>query len=87
MNYPNLKAEMARHNITNDDIAEMFGKTRFWIDNRTRGKVSISVTAAIQIRDRFFPGFELEYLFAQKPIDPIKTGSDTDVYTEHHNAK
>ncbi len=66
--YPNLKAEMARQGITNEDVAELFGRTRYWADNRLRGKVKLPVKEAIEIRNHFFPGMDLEYLFDQHPL-------------------
>ena len=54
----NLKAEMARANVTVAEIAAFSGKSNRTISDRIKGKGA------------FFPGVDLEYLFAQ--TDPVQ---------------
>lgn len=68
--FPNLRAEMARLNITSKDIAENLGKTKDWVENRLNGKCSLSIETAFQIWQEFFPKLKLDYLFAQTVIVP-----------------
>lgn len=68
--FPNLRAEMARLNITTKDIAEKLNKTKDWVENRLNGKCSLSIDVAFQIWQEFFPELKLDYLFAQTVIVP-----------------
>ena len=61
----NLKAEMARSNVTVAEIAAFSGKSCRTINDRIKGKVQFPIQEAIRVKDAFFPGMELEYLFTQ----------------------
>lgn len=61
----NLKAEMARRSLTNEDIHKVIGKTTKTVQEKIKGNVPITFPEAIAIRDALFPGLTLEYLFAQ----------------------
>lgn len=61
----NLKAEMARSNVTVAEIATFSGKSCRTINDRIKGKVQFSIQEAIKVKDAFFPGMDLEYLFTQ----------------------
>lgn len=61
----NLKAEMARNNISSLDLAKAAGKTERCIRDKLNGKTQFSIPEAVSVRDKFFPGFSLEYLFTQ----------------------
>lgn len=71
----NLSAEMARHGIAERDIAAEIEKSIRSVHDKINGKFSFSMPDAIRIRDRFFPGMTLEYLFKQ---DGRKTEADHD---------
>lgn len=60
----NLKAEMARADITRADIAKEVGKTPKAVSDKLRGKTPFTLEEAIKIRVKFFPDMELEYLFS-----------------------
>lgn len=60
----NLKAEMARSNVSVGDVAIAVGKSYRTISDRLKGKVMFPIDEAISVRDTFFPGMDLEYLFA-----------------------
>lgn len=66
--FPNLQAEMTRYGITYANLGKIIGKSSSWIDNRLRGKASLSVGQAILIHDEFFPELTYGYLFAREPI-------------------
>lgn len=66
MNYPNLKAEMARNGITVDDIATEMGVSRRTASNWLNGS-TIKHSTVLQIRDSLFPGLSVEYLFDLSP--------------------
>ena len=61
--YPNLKAELARKNLTLDDVAKLLGKTTRTAGEKVRGVTEFSLSEAMTIRDVLFPGCTLEYLF------------------------
>lgn len=70
MGYPNLRAEMARSNprIEIKDLMKVTGKSRAGISNNLNGKGSFSVAESIAIRNTFFPGFSIDYLFAPDDV-------------------
>lgn len=61
--YQNLKAEMARRNLTKRDIAQRLNKKERVIRNRFNGRTPFTLPEAFAIRDAFFPGASLDYLF------------------------
>ena len=66
----NLQAEMVRSNLTADDIATAIRKGTRTAADKVRGKFSFTFPEALIIRDAFFPGMRLEYLFAtDEPTD------------------
>lgn len=62
--YPNLRAEMARRNITIQAIAEELGVNRDSAGRKLSGKSRIGLDEAFKITRKFFPEKELPYLFA-----------------------
>lgn len=63
--FPNLRAEMMRHNVTAVDISQVTHKTDRSIRDKIAGRGDFSLTEVYAIRDAFFPGMDLEYLFAR----------------------
>lgn len=61
---PNLKAEMSRHSVGEEEIARAAGRSVKTIQNWLRGKGEPSYSQAKSIRDTCFPSMEIEYLFA-----------------------
>lgn len=59
----NLMAEMARFNITSKDIKEVLSCTERTVTNKLNGDFEFSVDEAMKIRDTFFPGMRIAYLF------------------------
>ena len=70
--FPNLKAEMARKNITCKDIGSAIEKTSEWMESRLQGKAMLPIDEAIKIRQTFFPYASYEYLFSDTPIVMIQ---------------
>jgi plasmid maintenance system antidote protein VapI len=64
MAYMNLKAEMARKGIKNEEIAKLLGVHRNSIYNKITGPNSFTIEESMKIRDTYFQEFELNYLFA-----------------------
>lgn len=61
----NLSAEMARYGVSNMDIQALLGCSNKTVTNKLSDNTAFSVGEAIKIRDAFFPGLRIEYLFAQ----------------------
>lgn len=60
----NLVAEMARYGVKNSDIQDLLGCTEKTVRNKLNGVTEFSVAEALKIRDTFFSGLRVEYLFA-----------------------
>lgn len=61
----NLKAEMARANVTIPAVAEAIRRSDRTVRERIKGHGCFSMPDAVAVRDTFFPGMDLEYLFAR----------------------
>lgn len=62
----NLKAEMARNEVTIAAISQTIGRTRDTVANKIDGDTNFTIEEAQLIRDTHFPGMTLEYLFAKE---------------------
>lgn len=61
----NLKAEMVRMGITVVDLQKTIGCTEKTVRNKINQETSFSFPEAVLIRNTYFPGYRLEYLFAE----------------------
>ena len=64
----NLRAEMIRYGVSSSDIQALLSCTDKTVKNRLDGVSEFSVGDSMKIRDTFFPGLRLEYLFAQDSL-------------------
>jgi predicted transcriptional regulator len=64
--FNNLLAEMARHRIKKNDIANCLGVSEKTLRSYLKGTSQISWLDALKIRNTFFPGLEIEYLFHER---------------------
>lgn len=72
MIYPNLEAEMKRSGITGDEIAQKIGISRGTLSVWMNGaNAAFPIIKAKQVRDAFFEGQSLDYLFSEAPITII----------------
>lgn len=69
MIYPNLRAEMARKDITIQEIATKLNKQGGTISEKFSGKKGFYLREAFAIQRIFFPDLSLEYLFEEKDYD------------------
>ncbi|MEZ3496092.1 MAG: XRE family transcriptional regulator [Lachnospiraceae bacterium] len=60
----NLKAEISRNGVSYFDIATAINKTDRCIRDKLNEKYEFTLSEATKIRNKFFPGMTLEYLFA-----------------------
>lgn len=71
----NLKAEMARRSISALDIAKEIGRTDRSVREKISGRSQFSMLEAATVRDKFFPGFSLEYLFTDAHSSSTNTAA------------
>lgn len=64
--YPNLRAEMARKNVTIQDIAKAIGTGRDTAGAKLSGKRPLHLDEALTIADALFPGENIKHLFAEE---------------------
>ena len=62
--YPNLNAEMARHNFSVSDLCKVLGKCEKTIRSKVRGDTPITLCEARKIVMELFPEVTIDYLFA-----------------------
>lgn len=63
--FPNLKAEMARKNVTISDLARAIHRTDRSVRDKVSGKGDFSWSEINTIRDQFFHGQSIGYLFSK----------------------
>ena len=63
MYYPNLKAEMARKNVMNKDIAELLGVRLSTITDKMAIRSDYTVSEALKIKDYLGVDMPIEELF------------------------
>ena len=63
MAFCNLKAEMARVKVSQADVAEFLGMSTSNFNLKVNERIPITVQEAEEIKNRFFPGLTLDYLF------------------------
>ena len=61
--YMNLRAEMARGNIDMFDIAKHLNVRYATVCDKMNGKYRFYYDEALDIKNKFFPKYSLEYLF------------------------
>lgn len=63
--YGNLRAEMARENVTITAIAQVIGVSRDTAGKKLAQKAPIQLNEAFAIKNEFFPEKDVGYLFAE----------------------
>ncbi|MCB6992929.1 transcriptional regulator [bacterium 210820-DFI.6.37] len=64
--YGNLKAEMARKEIGNAEVAQIINTTEKTVRNKLSGVTEFSFFETLKIRDSLFPGWSIEELFSDE---------------------
>lgn len=59
----NLKGEMAKKDITIEEVSRLLGIHRNSVANKINGDSSFSIDEAFKIHQSFFPKLSMEYLF------------------------
>ncbi len=60
----NLTAEMARYGVTKKDIQKVLNCSDKTVNNKLDGNTDFTVPEALKIRNTFFEGYRIDYLFA-----------------------
>lgn len=60
----NLRAEMERYGVTVTDIQKNLGCSEKTVRNKINGETDFTLPEAFKIKNEFFKGYTLEYLFA-----------------------
>ena len=69
LKYPNLEAEMKRSGVTCSEMAKQIQVSRGTLSAWMNGTNSaFPIIKAKQVRDQFFEGMSLDYLFDSAPI-------------------
>ena len=69
VSYPNLEAEMARKGITCMQIAEEIGIGRSTLSLWMNGAgAAFPIKKAMEVRDKFFEGQSIDYLFSEDAV-------------------
>lgn len=63
MAYLNLKAEMAKRDVTAESMAKFLGIHRNSVANKLKGFSSFSIDEAMELKNKFFSDCEIEDLF------------------------
>ena len=66
--YPNLSAELARHGIKQEDMANSINRPPETISRWMTGKNAMPVSECFRIKEALFPTLSVDYLFASEPI-------------------
>lgn len=61
--YPNLEGELKKRNITRQKMAYDLNWNIATVSQKLNKKDRLKLNEAYTIRDRYFPGMEIEYLF------------------------
>ncbi len=61
----NLNAEIRRYGLSNADLRRALGCSEKTVRNKLSGTTDFTINEAILLRDTFFPGMRLEYLYKQ----------------------
>ena len=68
--FPNLMAEMARRNISEEDIGRAIGKDKRTAHNKIIGSTKLTLSEAMSI-GKLFPECSIDYLFGDQ-LEPGK---------------
>lgn len=63
--YRNLMAEMVRHQISRQDIAETIGKSYNHTREKINGKYPFEYGEVLLIQEKYFPDLDIKYLFEE----------------------
>ena len=66
MRYGNLLAEMARKEITQNDIAILLKKTVSTVSTKINGKYPFTLDEAVKIKEHLFNDKDISYLFEKQ---------------------
>ena len=66
--YPNLRAEMARHGLTQEDVAAILDIGSTQLNRKFQKKSQFSLSETQSVQSMFEPQLSIDYLFADEPL-------------------
>lgn len=75
--FSNLRAEMARKQITIQEIANTIGVGRDAASQKLSGKTAITLAEAFKVEREYFPDSDVRYLFAELLDSPRSSALPT----------
>jgi len=69
--FPSLRAEMARYGVKTKDIAELLKLNRKTAERKLAGSAYVTNVEMWKIRDGFFPGKTIDYLFSTNETNTV----------------
>lgn len=66
--FPNLRAELARKNISNMELSSLIGKSPMDLRSKMIGESEFTLWEIYRIKKHLFPDLTIDYLFSKKPI-------------------
>lgn len=70
--YPNLERELRQRGIAKKELAHLLEVREATVYDKLQGRFEFKLKEAMQIRDHFFPGVILEYLFSREAKEQIR---------------
>ena len=64
MPYLNLKGELAKKDITMEELSKLLNIHRNSVANKLNGNSSFSIEEAFAIHEKYFPALSMNYLFS-----------------------
>ena len=61
----NLEAEIARRNLTKQEVADCIGISKRTLYDKLVGKTAFTIKEASKLQGELFPDCEMDYLFEQ----------------------
>ena len=62
--YLNIKIELKREGVTQEQVAKHFGMSTNNLNAKINGRVPFTVPEVVEMRDRFMPDATLDYLLS-----------------------
>ena len=63
--FPNLRAEIARHNISSKELAKGIGIAYDSLKNKLNGRTEFTRLEMFRIKKQYFPNCTVDYLFSE----------------------
>lgn len=69
----NLEAEMMRRHVRVENIANLLSKSTRTVVDKIKGRYPFTLPEVFKVRNTYFPGMTIEYLFAEDDVTNQET--------------